>query len=43
MIQWEAVRYGKVVLEVEAESGADFEIATDIIEDLRLGWTDFGE
>ncbi|RFP07999.1 MULTISPECIES: hypothetical protein [unclassified Duganella] len=43
LIQWEAVRRGKVVLEVEVESDADFEIATDIIEDLRLGWTDFGE
>lgn len=43
LIQWEAVRRGKVVLEVDVESDADFEIATDIIEDLRLGWTDFGE
>jgi len=37
------VRHGKGVLEVEAESGSDFEITTDIIEDLRPGWTDFGE
>ncbi|MES2165309.1 MAG: hypothetical protein V4476_29490 [Pseudomonadota bacterium] len=43
LVQWEAVRRGKVVLEVDVESDADFEIATDIIEDLRFGWTDFGE
>jgi|SRR5471030_2562123 len=41
-VRWEAVRRGKVVLEVDAESQADFEIAVDIIEDLRLDWTDFG-
>jgi len=43
LIQWEATRRGKVVLSVEVESDADFEMATDIIEDLRFGWSDFGE
>ncbi|MYN17119.1 hypothetical protein GTP81_10185 [Rugamonas sp. FT107W] len=40
LIRWEALRRGKVVLEVEVESDADFEIANEIIEDLRLDWTD---
>ena len=40
-VAWEAVNAGKVVLEVDTETEEDFEVAFDIIDDLRFGWTNF--